>query len=119
MSVEQEREPFNDPVGLLDELDTLIAEQESLRLRSLALAARYRELEQFGDRFDKPGDLFPEEYGRINAEFAGKYLDSAVKDVEGLLKYALRPARQLAEKVRVYPQRGHADRPEFERGRSL
>ncbi|MEV0107213.1 hypothetical protein AB0H42_12835 [Nocardia sp. NPDC050799] len=117
MSVEQEREPFNDPVELLDELDTLIAEQEALRLRSLA--ARYRELEQFGDRFDKPGDPFPEEYGRINAEFAGKYLDSAVKDVEGLLKYALRPARQLAEKVRVYPQRGHADRSEFARGRSL
>ncbi|MFI5716261.1 hypothetical protein [Nocardia sp. NPDC051750] len=115
MSVEQEREPFNDPAELLDELDTLISEQQSLRLRAAALSARYRELEQFGDRFDKPGDLFPEEFGRINVEYAVKYLDSAVKDAEGLLKYSLRPARGLAEKVRVYPQ---LDQPEIDRGRS-
>lgn len=117
MSTEHEREPFNNPAELLDELDAIASEQESLRLRVVTLAARYRELEPFSDRFDKPGPepWRTEEFGSVNLEFAGKNLAGAARDMENVQKYGLRPARKLAEKVREYPQHEQADR---ERGRS-
>ncbi|WP_433193826.1 hypothetical protein ACQP1G_34275 [Nocardia sp. CA-107356] len=115
-------EPFHDPAELLDELDSIIHEQELLRLRTIALQARYKALEAHADRFDKPGkhELFPEEYGRINVEYAARNLGDAARDMAGTWKYHLGPARELAAKVREYPQpeREQADRPLVDRGRS-
>lgn len=122
MNVGQGREPFNDPVELLDELDSLIAEQESLRLRAVALAARYRELESYAGRFDKPGptEWSPTEtFGSVNIEFTVRNLVGAVRDMAATAKYSLLPARELAEKVREYPQRELAESPRVGRGRSL
>ncbi|WP_329405959.1 hypothetical protein OG563_30470 [Nocardia vinacea] len=115
-------EPFHDPAELLDELDSIIREQELLRLRTIALQARYKALESHADRFDKPGkhEWLPEEYGRINVEYSARFLLHAAGDMAGTAKYGLVPARELAEKIREYPQpeREQADRPPVDRGRS-
>lgn len=99
-------EPFHDPVELLDELDSIIREQELLRQRTIALQARYKALEPFAARFNKPGkrEGFSEEFGSINVKFSAKSLGYAVRDMAGTLQYGLLPARELAEKIREYPQ---------------
>ncbi|MGY4100500.1 hypothetical protein ACW2Q0_13240 [Nocardia sp. R16R-3T] len=101
-------EPFHDPVDLLDELDSIIQAQERLRQRTIALQARYAALEPHAERYNNPppsADRRPvEEYGRINVEYTAIRLGDAVKDMAGTAKFHLHPARELAEKVREYPQ---------------
>ncbi|WP_280367245.1 hypothetical protein [Nocardia wallacei] len=99
-------EPFHDPADLLDELDAIIREQESLRHRAIALAAKYRSLETHADRFNKPGKYegLPEEYGEINVDHTAIRLGDAAKDMACTVRFVLYPARDLAVKVREYPQ---------------
>ncbi|WP_433629094.1 hypothetical protein [Nocardia sp. CA-120079] len=112
------------PLELLDELDAIVREQELLRLRTIALQARYRALGPHADLFNKPGsDGKPwscEEYGRVNVKYTAQHLGSAAHDMAATLKYGLHSAHELAEKVREYPQpeREQADRPLVDRGRS-
>ncbi|MEV6659476.1 hypothetical protein [Nocardia fluminea] len=110
MSIDDGREPFYDPEDLLDELDSIIRDQAMLDGRTAALRARYAALEAFGERYDEPGDgpySFPKEYGRVNIEFAAKYLDDASRQMQGVATYGLNPARELAAKVREYPTPEH------------
>jgi hypothetical protein len=119
VSIEQEREPFNDPAELLDELDSIISEQRLLRLRVQALQARYRELEPFADRFDKPGPeewSSPETFGSVNVESAVIRLDYAAKSIDSPETW-LQAAAESAMKVREYPQREQVNPPRVERGR--
>ncbi|MBF6134990.1 hypothetical protein IU501_18515 [Nocardia otitidiscaviarum] len=115
-------EPLHDPADLLDELDAMIREQESLRQRAIALQARYRALEAHADQFDKPGPnpWLPEEFGSVNVEAAVQRLDCAADSMYYPAKWFV-SAREYAAKVREYPQpeRVQADRPEVDRGRSL
>lgn len=99
-------EPFHDPADLLDELDAIIREQESLRHRTIALAATYRSLEAHAARFDKPGRTgwLPEEYGHLNVEFTAERLGDAVRYMAHVPTYGLYPAREHAVKVREYPR---------------
>ncbi|MFI6364169.1 hypothetical protein ACIBG0_15615 [Nocardia sp. NPDC050630] len=112
------------PLELLDELDAVIREQELLQLRTIALRARYRALEPYADLFNKPGpDGKPwscEEYGSVNVKYTAAWLGDAARDMARTLKYHLRPARELAAKIREYPQPEceQADRPQVDRGRS-
>lgn len=116
------KEPQHDPADLLDELDSILREQELLRQRTLALAARYRSLEAHASRFDKPGkyERLPAEYGHINVEYAAIRLVDSTRDMSGAVTYHLLPARELAEKVREYPrpERESAEPPRVDRGRS-
>ncbi|WP_370011690.1 hypothetical protein [Nocardia cyriacigeorgica] len=103
----QLQEPFHDPVDLLDELGAVIRAHDLLRRRVLALQARYAALEPYADRFDKPGsriEWIPEEFGRLNVEWAARYLGDAAKDMTDTVKYGLGPAREYADKIRIYPQ---------------
>lgn len=114
------QEPFHDPVDLLDELGAVIRAQDLLRRRVLALQARYAALEPYADRFDKPGIRIgiPEEFGRLNVEWAARYLGDAAKDMAGTVKYGLGPAREYADKIRVYPQppaKAHASHDDWRR----
>ncbi|MBF6296809.1 hypothetical protein IU459_04525 [Nocardia amamiensis] len=115
-------EPLHDPADLLDELDAVIREQELLRLRAIALQARYRALEPFAGRYDKPGNTpwACDEYGELNVKYTAEGLGSAADDMARTLKYGLRYVRGLAAKVREYPQpeREQVDRSRVERGRS-
>lgn len=115
-------EPMHDPADLLDELDAIIREQELLRQRTIALQARYRALEPHADRYNKPGNTSwgCDEYGEINVKYTAERLGYAVKDMAGAVKYGLGPARELAVKVREYPepQREQVGRPQVDRGRS-
>ncbi|MEV4234046.1 hypothetical protein AB0J47_02585 [Nocardia sp. NPDC049737] len=101
-------EPFHDPVELLDELDSIIQAQELLRQCAIALQARYAALEPHAERYNNPppsGDRSPiEEYGRINVKYTAIRLGDAVKAMAGTAEFHLHPARELAEKVREYPQ---------------
>lgn len=119
-------EPFHDPADLLDELDAIIREQESLRHRTVALAAKYRSLGVHADRFDKPGPTewsMPETFGRVNVETtAGRlgYVHETYMDAPLDFLYL---ARESACKVREYPrpereQAGpsHAGESESDRG---
>ncbi|MGW4329694.1 hypothetical protein ACWEKR_27840 [Nocardia sp. NPDC004573] len=132
-------EPLHDPADLSDELDAVICAQELLRQRVIALQGRYRALEAHAEagQFDKPSDSgspVPEEFGCVNVEWTAKNLDVAAGHMAGTLKYSLRPARELAVKVREYqPERtaqpsaladsrpGNAlvERAEVDEGRSL
>ncbi|WP_174188474.1 hypothetical protein [Nocardia barduliensis] len=115
-------EPLHDPADLLDELDAVIRAQELLQQRTVALQARYQALEAHAERYDKPGDQpwSYDEYGEVNVKYTAKRLGYAANDMAGTVKYTLRPARELAAKVREYPQpeREQADRSRVERGRS-
>ncbi|MGY1871988.1 hypothetical protein [Nocardia gipuzkoensis] len=110
-------EPLHDPVDLLDELDAIIREQELLRQRSVALQARYRALEPIADRYNKPGpESRPwdtEEFGSVNVKWTAKNLDTAVEGMASVSQRWLWAARELAAKVREYPQpdREQADYP--------
>ncbi|MGW1741332.1 hypothetical protein ACWCPQ_21305 [Nocardia sp. NPDC001965] len=107
MSIEQEREPFNDPADLLDELDSIIREQQLLRLRVEALQARYRELEPYAERFDKPGLnewSTPETFGSVNIESAVNRLDAVVREMAWSQKW-LQMTATVAAKVQEYPRR--------------
>jgi hypothetical protein len=100
-------EPLHDPVDLLDEADAIIREQELLRLRVIALQARYRALEVHAGsgRFDKLDESgWREEFGSVNVKFAAIRLGDAADDMSSTLQYHLLPVRELAEKVREYPR---------------
>ncbi|WP_433714466.1 hypothetical protein ACQP2U_10330 [Nocardia sp. CA-084685] len=101
-------EPFHDPVDLLDELDSIIQAHELLRQRTVALQARYAALEPHAERYNNPppsADRSPvEEYGRINVKYTAIRLGDAVDDMAAAAKFHLHSARELAEKVREYPQ---------------
>lgn len=105
----------HDPADLLDEFDAITREQELLRFRTIALAAKYRALESHADRFNKPGPdewSFPEEYGDVNVKYSAIRLEDAVQHMESVTKFDLAPGRKLAVKVRQWPQpeREQADR---------
>ncbi|WP_327114160.1 hypothetical protein OHB12_33670 [Nocardia sp. NBC_01730] len=108
-------EPLHDPADLLDELDAIIRERELLRQRTVVLQARYRALEAHADRYDKPGptEWCPEEFGSVNIEGTVKRLGYAAEDMAAVSARWLGSARELAEKVREYPQpeREQADTP--------
>ncbi|WP_328435510.1 hypothetical protein [Nocardia puris] len=99
-------EPFHDPVELNDELDDIIRAQEMLRLRMVALQARYRALQSAANegRYDKPSGykFLPDEFGEVNVESTTNRLDTAAgwtQTVSGWLELA----RASAVKVREYP----------------
>ncbi|MFJ2665698.1 hypothetical protein ACIO14_15225 [Nocardia fluminea] len=121
MSTEHGREPIHDPIDLLDELDSIILAQEMLRHRTVALQARYAALEPIADRFDQPhtdSSFLKTEYGAINVQYSAKNLGYSASDMEGTASW-LRSARELAEKVREYPQpQRSVDLPEVDRRRS-
>ncbi|MFF2082853.1 hypothetical protein ACFVVM_03720 [Nocardia sp. NPDC058176] len=124
MSTEHGQEPVHDPIDLLDELDSIIRAQEVLRQRTIALQARYAALEPVADRFYQPNPNprlsdFPQEYGSINVAHTAERLGHAAHDMGLTTKYALSPAREVAEKVREYPQPERSvARPEVDRRRS-
>ncbi|WP_406272501.1 hypothetical protein OH799_32890 [Nocardia sp. NBC_00881] len=115
-------EPLHNPADLLDELDAIIREQEFLQLRTTALQGRYKALESHADRYDKPGPQ-PwqcEELGSVNVKYTASGLGYAAGDMAGTLKHWLRHVRELAEKVREYPQPEYeqVDRSQADRWRS-
>ncbi|MEV0294214.1 hypothetical protein [Nocardia sp. NPDC050710] len=114
-------ELFHDPAELLDELDSIIREQELLRQRTIALQARYRELEPHADRFDKPGPQgwSREEFGSVNVDSTVTRLGYAASEMEHPLKWAAM-ARRDAAKLREYPQpqRDQVEVARVDRGRS-
>ncbi|QBS43563.1 hypothetical protein [Nocardia sp. CS682] len=111
MSAEAQREPVNDPTELLDEIDAITSDQELLRLRVLALQARYRELEPFAERFDCYPHRDPE-FGRVNIESTVRRLADTAKDMAGVRTYGLKPVRETAERIRVYPEQADIASPE-------
>ncbi|MFD4461321.1 hypothetical protein [Nocardia sp. NPDC058480] len=99
-------EPFFDPDDLLDELDSIIAEQEILQRRTVALQARYAALEPYAERYNQPDpeiDYLSLTYGSVNVESATRRLDAAVSYAPGLTSW-LTSARDSAWKIREYPQ---------------
>ncbi|WP_328712263.1 hypothetical protein [Nocardia salmonicida] len=125
MSTDHGQEPIHDPVDLLGELDSIIREQAMLEARTTALRARYTALQPFVDRYDEPGDgpySSLKEHGSINVKYAALYLDDAVSHMQGAATYGLNHAREMAQKVREYPQPAAArvpgDRPDVDRRRS-
>lgn len=118
MSAEHGQEPIHDPSDLLDELDSIIRAQEMLRHRTTALQARYAALESFAEQFDNLGGVGRAEFGHINVEFTAKNLDEAAAR-QDYAKDWLSHARELAVKVREYPQpRRSTESPEADRRRS-
>ncbi|MGV9676364.1 hypothetical protein ACWDSJ_13875 [Nocardia sp. NPDC003482] len=110
-------ESLHDPADLLDELDAIIREQELLRQRAIALAARYRALKPHGERFDKPGPVVgvPEEFGRVNVDFAAQDVQEAAKEMVYVSRW-FGLAHNYAALVREYPrpEREQADRAQVE-----
>lgn len=100
-------EPLHDPADLLDELDAVIREQTLLRLRTMALQARYRALEAHADRYDKPGPSGKtwdaEEFGSVNIRSVVDRLGYAAKEMRWPVEWAAM-GREPAEKIREYPQ---------------
>lgn len=100
-------EPLHDPADLLDEVDAIIREQELLRLRAIALQARYRALMVHAEsgRFDKLDESgWREEIGSVNVKFAAIRLGDAADDMSSTLQYHLLPVRELAVKVQAFPR---------------
>lgn len=100
-------EPFFDPEDLLDELDSIIAEQEILQRRTVALQARYAALEPYAERFNQPNpdvDYLSLEYGSVNVESVVRRLDSAATFAP-IVGGWLTSARESASAIREYPQR--------------
>ncbi|WP_446224830.1 hypothetical protein ACTWPB_06795 [Nocardia sp. IBHARD005] len=99
-------EPAFDPEDLLDELDSVIAAQEILQRRIVALHARYGALEPYAERYNKPNpevDYLSLEYGSVNVEGATNRLDAAAHYAPGVTSW-LTSARDIAMRIREYPQ---------------
>lgn len=106
MSTEPDRDSVNDPVDLLDELDSIIRAQEILRHRMIALGARYAALEPYADRFDEPDPEIPwlsRTYGSVNIDSAKDRLSVAARRSEEASAW-LSMADECAEKIREYPK---------------
>ncbi|WP_328410960.1 hypothetical protein [Nocardia sp. NBC_00403] len=97
-------EPQHDPADLLDELDAIIREQQLLQARTIALQARYKSLEAYADRYDKPGPSWAHrEFGSVNVKSTVDRLRYAARDMKWPVEWAVM-AREEAEKLQEYPQ---------------
>ncbi|MEU9515866.1 hypothetical protein, partial [Micromonospora sp. NPDC048169] len=93
-------DPLHEPADLLDELDELARETDSLRMRIEALSAKYRSLEPWSESWNRFPHEKPE-FGEHNLFYAGLEFKSAATFAEHVAK-ELQDAREYAAKIRDY-----------------
>ncbi|UGT71865.1 hypothetical protein LTT66_18000 [Nocardia gipuzkoensis] len=95
------REPLHTPEELSDELDSVARDYALLKMRTEALAAKYRALEPWSERFDRYPHEDPE-FGSLNIDRTVRGLQSAARSLGGYAAESLAEAREDAAKLRVY-----------------
>ncbi|WP_280186223.1 hypothetical protein [Nocardia gipuzkoensis] len=95
------REPLHSPEELRDELDALAGEYVALRLRTEALAAKFRALEPWSEMWNRYPHDNPE-WGELNIDWAARGLRNAAHMMGGYVAEEIEDARQHAAKLRVY-----------------
>lgn len=94
-------EPFHIPEELQDELADLTRDYEMLRLRTQALAAKFRALEPWSERWNR----YPHadaEFGELNIDWTVRALGSVASIQAGFVAEQLAEAREYAAKLHVY-----------------
>ncbi|MGW2666096.1 hypothetical protein ACWCW7_34515 [Nocardia tengchongensis] len=97
-------EPLHTPDELLDEIDALTADIERVRMRTEMLAAKYRALEPWSERWNRvSADPEEAEYGSSNIDYAASDLNAVrVWLSHKFVREQLAKARGYAAKIREY-----------------
>lgn len=95
-------EPLHAPEELLDELDSLAADFERMRMRAEMLAAKCRALEPWSERWDNAPSEDKRQFGRLNVQWTAAELDGAVQMTGGFVRDRLADARKYAKNIHVY-----------------
>ena len=95
-------DPIHEPEDLLDELDEAIRDYDALRLRIEALAAKYRALEPWSNRWNRSPHPEPT-FGELNIDWTVRELDGFASSPSGTYqRERLAVAREKAAKLRDY-----------------
>jgi len=95
-------DPIHEPADLLDELDELIRDFGNLHLRATALAAKYRTLEPWSNRWNRYPHPDPT-FGHLNIAWAVRELEGFASGAVGsYLRDRLTDARGHAAEIRDY-----------------
>lgn len=97
-------EPLHTPEELLDEVDALDDAIARVRMRAEMLTAKYRALEPWSDRWNRPStDGREAEWGELNVQSAARGIESVRRWLSAdHMNNTLTKARDHAARVRVY-----------------